>query len=104
MGGVGDVAYPDLESLPPPTWLKRTRIEDLDGALLAISLSGMKEEQVTGRVYRSLLSCAFSGGTPQAGPKSQLGFHQALEPEILDQGVAVPDQYLCTVSSHGLAL
>lgn len=26
------------------------------------------------------------------GPKSQLGFHQALEAEILDQDVAVPDQ------------
>lgn len=65
-----------------------------------------KEEQVAWRVYRSLLSSAFSGGTPQAGPKSQLGFHQALEAEILDQGVAgwFLIRHLCTVTLHGLAL
>lgn len=63
-----------------------------------------KEEQGAWRIYRSLLSCAFSGGTPQAGPKSQLGFHQALRLRSWIKVLQFPIRHLCTVSTHGLAL
>lgn len=42
VGEVGEVECPDPENLLPPVWLRRMGAEDLDGALLVISLSGRK--------------------------------------------------------------
>lgn len=42
MGEVGDVECPDPENLLPPAWLRRMGTGELDGALLAISLSRRK--------------------------------------------------------------